>query len=148
MGGDSLSTLVNIKSIIKLANTSYHSLCTSGISNVPTAIFNTCFNCDPPDHDIGILPQKKDHKKITGNNNKLVNMKQSQGGNVGGKKWAKHSKNKGQANKSKNQQKSDKKANGDTKSNNGIHIFERNWMCLYDKGCGFNTSHTTGCHDT
>ena len=34
MGGYSLSILVKIKSIVKLANTSYHSLCTPGALTV------------------------------------------------------------------------------------------------------------------
>ena len=44
MGGDSMSTLVKIRFIVKLYNTSYHYLCISGALNVPNEIFNTCFN--------------------------------------------------------------------------------------------------------
>ena len=64
MGGYSLSTLVKINLIAKLANTSYHSLCTSGAFNVPTASFNPCFNVDVPNHGVGSCPKKKYHKKI------------------------------------------------------------------------------------
>ena len=59
IGGDSLSTLVNIKAIVKLSNNSYHYLCTSGAFNVPTASFNPCFNCDSTDHGIVSFPHKK-----------------------------------------------------------------------------------------
>ena len=56
---DSQSTLVNIKSIVKLANTSYHSLCTSDAFNVPTARFNNDFDCDGTNHGVGSCPHKK-----------------------------------------------------------------------------------------
>ena len=44
MGVGLLSILVKIKSITKLANTSYISLCKSGTFNFPTASFSPCFN--------------------------------------------------------------------------------------------------------
>ena len=64
MGGYSLSILVKIKSIVKLANTSYHSLCTPGALNVPTENFNHCFNCDAPGHGVGSFPHKKNQENI------------------------------------------------------------------------------------
>ena len=67
MGGDSLSTLVNIKSIVKWDSTSYHYLCTKGAFNVFTARFNTCFNCDAPNHGVRSCPQNKDQKNIPDN---------------------------------------------------------------------------------
>ena len=79
MGGDSLSTSLKIKSIVKLANTPYHSLCTSGAFNVPTAIFNPCLNCDSPDHGVGSCPHKKFQKKIAENKRKFIKIKQSKG---------------------------------------------------------------------
>ena len=33
-------------------------------------------------------------------------------------------------------------------SNNGVQIVDCKWMCLYNKGCGFNTSHNNGLQDT
>ena len=75
MGGDSLYTLDKIKFIVKLYNTSYHSLCASGAFNVPTVILNPCFNCDAPNHDVDSFPHKKDQKKIAENNKKLIEMK-------------------------------------------------------------------------
>ena len=75
-------------------------------------------------------------------------MNQSQGGNGGGKKWVKHSNNKGHDIKSQNQQQINKKYNGYSKSKNGVHIVGGKWMCLCNKGCRFNTSATTGLHDT
>ena len=60
MGGYSLSTLVKIKSIVKFVNTTYHSYYTSYTFNVPTKSFNPSFNCDEPDHGVGIFPLKKD----------------------------------------------------------------------------------------
>ena len=59
-----MPTLVKIKSIIKLANTSYHSLCTSGAPNIPTTSFNPCFNFDAINHGVGSCPHKKNQKKI------------------------------------------------------------------------------------
>ena len=64
MLGDSLSILVKIKSIVKLANTYYHYLCTSGALNDPTENFNPCFNCDAPHHGVGSFPHKKYQKEI------------------------------------------------------------------------------------
>ena len=64
MGRYSLSTLVKIKSIVKWSNNSYHSLCTSGAINVPTASFNPCFNFDAPNHGVGSLPHKKYQNNI------------------------------------------------------------------------------------
>ena len=52
MGGNPLSTLVKIKYIVKLANTSNHYLCTLVEFNVPTASFNPCFDCDAPEHGV------------------------------------------------------------------------------------------------
>ena len=145
-----MSTLVNIKSIIKLDNNTYQPLCTTVVFNVTTARFNPCFNCDAPGNGIGSLPHKKDKKKIAANKKKFIKTRQSKGGNGGGKNWDKRSNNKGKANKPQKQQKSDKKANlnVDTNSNNGVHLVDSKWMCLYNKGCGFNTPHTTGFHDT
>ena len=100
MGWDSLSTLVNIKSIVKWTKTSYHSFCKSGAFNVPNAGFNPCFNCDVPNHGIVSFPQKKDQKKISENKKKFIKMKQSQGVNGGGKTCEKISNKKGRANKS------------------------------------------------
>ena len=62
--------------------------------------------------------------------------------------WSKSSNKKGWDNKYQNQQQSDKKENGDPKSNNRFNLVDNKWMCLYNKGCGFNTPHTTGFHDT
>ena len=62
--------------------------------------------------------------------------------------WAKRSNKKGWANKSHQQQQINKKENGDTKSNIGVQLFDGKWMCLCNKGCGFNNSHTTGFHNT
>ena len=102
MGGYSLYTSVNIKSIVKLANTYYHYLCTSGSFNVPTPSFNTCFNCYAPKHGVDIFPHNKDQKNILENKKKLIEMKQIQGGSGGGKTWAKHSNKKGWDNKPQN----------------------------------------------
>ena len=71
-----------------------------------------------------------------------------QGRNGGGKTWANHSNKKGCVNKDQKKQKSDNNANVDTKSKNGVHLVEAEWMFLCNKGCGFITSHTTGLHDT
>ena len=141
---------MNTKSIVKLANTSYHSLCTSVAFNVTTASFNNCFNFDAPDHIVISCPYKKDQNNIAGNKKKFIDMMKTQGGNGGGKTWSKHINKKGRANEYQKKQQSDKKANvnGDTNSNNGIHLVDGSWICLYNKGCGFNTSHTTGFHDT
>ena len=77
-------------------------------------------------------------------------MMKTQGGNGGGKTWSKHINKKGRANEYQKKQQSDKKANvnGDTKSNNVVHLVDVKWMCLSNKGCGFNNSYTTGFHDT
>ena len=77
-------------------------------------------------------------------------MKQIQGRSGGDKTWNKCSKNKGETNKSQSKQQINKKSNGtgDTKNNNRIHIFYSKWICLCNKGCGFNTSHNTGFHYT
>ena len=79
MGGDSLSTSLKIKSIVKLANTPYHSLCTPGAFNVPTAIFNYCLNCDSPDHVVGSCPHKKFQENIAENKRKFIDMNQNKG---------------------------------------------------------------------
>ena len=92
--------------------------------------------------------QKKYQKKILGNNKKFTDTNQSQGRNGGGKTWANHSNKKGCVNKDQKKQKSDNNANVDTKSKNGVHLVEAEWMFLCNKGCGFITSHTTGLHDT
>ena len=77
-------------------------------------------------------------------------MKQSQGGSGGGKTWAKCINNKVRTNKTQRQRKINKKenGNGDTKKNNEVHLVDNKWVCLCSKGFGFNTSHTTGFHDT
>ena len=141
---------MNIKSIVKLANTSYQSLCILGAFNVPTASFNPCLDFDEPNHGVGNCPQKKDQKNISKNKKNFINVNQSPGGSVGEKTWAKRSNKKGQANKSQKQQQSFKKpnGNGDTKSKNGVKLVAVKWLCLCNKGCRFNTSHTTGFHDT
>ena len=139
MVGDLLSIFVKIKSIVKLAKTSYHSLYTSGEFNVPSTSFNFCFNCDAPDHGFDSCHQKKYQKKIAENKNNLINMNQTQCGSRGGKTWAKRSNKKGWTNKTHKQQKINNKENGnlDTKSNNGFHLVDGKCMCLYNKGCGF-----------
>ena len=138
------------KFIVYLDYTYYHSFCISDAFNVPTASFNPCSNCGAPDHGAGSCPHKKYQKKIAENKNKFIKMKQSQGESRVCKTWAKHSNKKGRTNKSQKQQKSDKKENGNggNKSNNGVRLVYVKWLCLCNKGCGFNTSHTTGFHDT
>ena len=150
MGGDLLSTSLKIKSIVKLANTPYHYLCTSGAFNVPTANVNYCLNCDSPDHVFGSFPHKKFQKKISENKRKFIDMNQSKGWSGGGKTWAKNSNKKGRTNKYHKKQQINKKSNwnGNTKSNNGVQLVYRNCMWLCSKGCGFDISHTTWLHDT
>ena len=77
MGGDSLSTSLKIKSIVKLANTLYHSLCTSGAFSFPTAIFNHCLNCDSHDQVVGSCPHNKFQEKIAENKRKFIDMNKS-----------------------------------------------------------------------
>ena len=112
MGGDTISILVDINSIVKLSNTSYHSLCTSDTFNIPTASFNPCFDCDALSHGVGSFPHKKDQKKISEKKKKFIKMKQIQGGSGGCKMWVKLSNKKGWANKVQNQHQSYKKSNG------------------------------------
>ena len=50
--------------------------------------------------------------------------------------------------KLKKKHQSNNEGNVDTKSNNGVQIVDGKWMCLCNKGCGFNKSHTTGFYDT
>ena len=83
-----------------------------------------------------------------GNKKKFIEIKQIKGVNGGGKTWDKRIKNKNRSNKSQKQHKTNNKANRDTKSNNGVHLVDGKCMCLYSKGCGFNTSHNTGLRDT
>ena len=64
MVGDLLSILVKTNSVVKLANTSYHSLFTAGALNVPTASFNSFFNCDAPEHGFDSCPRKKYQNNI------------------------------------------------------------------------------------
>ena len=85
MVGYLLSILVKRKSVVKLAYTSYHSLCTLGAFNVPTASFNPFFNCDAPDHGFGSCPHKEYQENIAENKKKFINTKQSQCGSGGGK---------------------------------------------------------------
>ena len=68
-------------------------------------------------------------------------MKQIQGERVGGKTWEDNSYKKGQTNKKQKQQQNDKKKNwnGDTNSNIVVNLVDGKWMCLCNKGCGFNT---------
>ena len=120
----SLSKLVNINSIVKLDNISYHSLCTSGAFNVPIARFDPCFDFDSPDHGVGILPQKKYQKNIAENKKKFIEMKKIQVVNGGGKMWANLINNKGWDNKSQKKQQRNKKEYGDTKSNNGVCLVD------------------------
>ena len=69
---------------------------------------------------------------IVEKNKKFIKMKQIQGGSSGVKTWAKHSNKKDWDNKTQKQQKSDKRenGNGDTRSNNGVHLVDGKWMCL------------------
>ena len=139
-----------IKCIVKLSNTSYHSLFTSGAFNISTISFNTCFYCDSFDHGVGILPHRKYQMIIVENNNNIINMKQIQGGSGGGKNWANCSNKKVWTNKDHKQRQINNTENGnvDTKSNKGVHLVDGECMCLCNKDCGFNTYHTTGFHDT
>ena len=150
MGGDFLSKWVKTNPIVKLANNSYRSLCKSGAFNVPTSSFNSCFNCNAPDHDVGSFPQKRYQKKISGEKKKFIKIKKIQGENGGVKTWDKISNKKCKVNKSQNKQKINNKSNGNggTKSNNGVQLVEGKCMWLCNKVCGFNTTHTTGFHDT
>ena len=77
-------------------------------------------------------------------------MNQIQRVSRGGKTWTKRSNKKGRNNKAQKQQQINKKENEnvDTKSNNGVHIVDGKFMCLINKGFGFNNSQTTGFHDT
>ena len=102
-------TSVKTKSIVKLAKTSYHSLCTPGAFNVPTVSFNPYLNCDAPDHGVVDFPQNKEQKKIAENMENFIEIKKSQCGNVWGKPWTKHSNKNGRANKYQKQHQSDKK---------------------------------------
>ena len=122
--------LVNIKLMVKLSNTSYHSLCISGEFNVPTASFNPCFNFYPPNNGVGSLPHKKYQKKIAENRKNFIKIRQSQGGSEGEKTWAKCSNKKGWSNKYQKQQQSYKKANlnEDTKIKNGGDLIDGKWM--------------------
>ena len=150
MGGNSLSTLVKIKSVVKLANNSYHSLCIPGAFNDVTTSFNTCFNCAATEHGIVSFPERKYQNEIAENKNKFIDVKQSQGESEGVKTWAKRSNKKSLTNKSQNQQQSNKKVNvnRETKSNNGVHLVDGKSVYLYNKGCLVHTSHTTGFHNT
>ena len=75
-------------------------------------------------------------------------MKQSQGGNGGGKMWIEHINKKGRADKSQKQQQSDKNVNGYINSKNGFRLVDIKWMFLFNKVCGFNNLYITGFHDT
>ena len=127
---DSLSILVNIKCIVNLDKTSYHSLCTSSAFNIYTTSFNACFYCDSLDHGVNIFPHRKYQMNIAENKKNIINMKQSQGVSGGGKTWANRSNKKGRTNKSHKQQKINNKENinVDTKSNNGVHLVDRECM--------------------
>ena len=76
MRGDSLSTLLKINSIVKLAGTSYQSFCTSAAFNVASGIFNTFFYCDAPNHGIVSFLHKKYQEKLVYNKKKFIEMKQ------------------------------------------------------------------------
>ena len=52
IGGYSLSILPKMKSIVKLSNSSYDSLRTSGAFNVPAVSFSPCLNCVATYHGI------------------------------------------------------------------------------------------------
>ena len=101
-----------------------------------------------PKYGVGRFPHKKDQNNITVNKEKFITINQRKGWNGGGKTWANRSNKKSQDKKYQKQQQIDKKANGDTKSNNGVQLVDWNWICLCNKGCGFYTSHTTGLHNT
>ena len=88
VGGDSIYILVKIKFIVKFSKTSYHSLCTAGSFNVPTASFDPCFNFDVPNHGVGSFPHEKNQKKLAENKKKCIDKKQIQGGSGGGKTWS------------------------------------------------------------
>ena len=77
-------------------------------------------------------------------------MKQRQCGIGRGKTWDERSNKKGWTNKYQKQQQINNKGNlnEDTKSNDGVHLVEEKCMRLCNKDCGFNTSHTTGFHNT
>ena len=68
-------------------------------------------------------------------------MKQSQCWSGRGKNWYKRSNNEVQTNKADKQHQINKKenVNVDTKSNNGVHLVDGEYMCLCNKYCGFNT---------
>ena len=117
---------MKIKSIVKLSNTFYHSLCTSGAFNFPTASLKPSFICDATNHGVNSFPHKKDKKNIAENKKKFIKMKESQGGGGGFKTRSKRSNKNFWTNKAHRQQNSDRKANikGDTKSNNGFHLVD------------------------
>ena len=77
MGVYALSTLVKIKSIVKLANTFYRYFCTSGSFNFHTKTFNPPFNCGASDHGVGICIHNIYQNNIMENKKNFVNMKQS-----------------------------------------------------------------------
>jgi len=150
IGGDCGPTLVKIRNIAKLANTSYHSRCMSGGWNVPTTGLNPCFNCDDPNHGVGNCPHQKDQKKIAENKKKFIEAKKAKqgsgGGGDGGKTWPGRKRG-NSSNKSGKGDKKGKTSGSKGGSENGVHLVDGRWMCLCKKGCGFNLTHTTGFHE-
>ena len=134
MGGDLLSTLVKIKSIVKLANTSLHSLCTSSAFNVPKFILVSIIMYPTMTLIVSLIGnirrrlQKKRRSSLRWSKTKM-NVEEARCGPI-----KKNSPN----NKSYNQQQSNKKANGngDTKINNWVHLVDSKLMFLCNKVCG------------
>ena len=148
---DSRATLKRIQHIAKLANTSYHTLCTSGMYNLPGGAARTsfnfkCFNCGGFGHGVRDCKKKKDQAKIDENKKKFVEAKKAEGGGASFTKRSNNSKsNKGK--KKKAAKNSGNQAPTKPGESNGVHMVNGKFMCKCNKGCGLNMTHTSGFHD-
>ena len=81
---DSLSTLVKIKSMVKLANNSYHSLCSPGACNVSTASLILISILMHLIMELVFSLKRNIRIRLRNNNKKFIYMKQLQGRSGGG----------------------------------------------------------------
>ncbi len=133
-GGE--STLPCIQTILSEANSLYNSLNTSNKWNVPHrgGCASSCQNCGGKGHRVTQCKKRKDQNRITENKKKWEEEtgKSSKGGGASGnyerKKWG----------EGRDSNRND--------TGHGVKQFNNVWHMLCNKGCGWNTTHTTGFH--
>jgi hypothetical protein len=132
------ATLDKVRIILHEANDLYNALSTAGKWNVAGrgGRVSACWNCGGK-HGLSKCRQPKDQKRIDANKKKWQESKKSGGSTNGNSQYER---------KKWDSDDSNKKGGHADDCHNGVKQINNVWHMHCTKGCGWNTTHTTGFH--